>query len=72
LLSIPALFAARCLLILFQPCSARDKILTYAAAVDQAAQDLPARLVATTLICAGFVGGAHTLYAIYLNRRGAG
>lgn len=56
MLSIVAVFAARCLLImLFLPFSALDKILNYKAAVGQAAQVMPARLIATTLIFAGFV-----------------
>jgi putative oxidoreductase len=40
---------------LFLPFSALDKILNYKAAVGQAAQVMPARLIATTLIFAGFV-----------------
>jgi len=55
LLSIVAVFAARCLLImLFLPFSALDKILNYNAAVAQAAAIVPARLIAVTLIFAGF------------------
>jgi putative oxidoreductase len=55
LLSILAVFAARCLLVmLFLPFSALDKILNYKAALGQAAQIMPTRLIATTLILAGF------------------
>jgi putative oxidoreductase len=39
---------------LFLPFSSLDKILNFNAAIDQAAQAVPARAIATTLIFAGF------------------
>lgn len=56
MLSILVVFAVRCLLImLFLPFSALDKILNYKAAVGQAAEVIPARLIAIIFVLAGFV-----------------
>jgi putative oxidoreductase len=56
LLSIVVVFAARCLIImLFLPFSALDKILNYKAALGEAAQVMPARSIAATVIFAGFI-----------------
>jgi putative oxidoreductase len=54
MLSILVAFAVRCLLIgLFLPFSALDKVLNFGDAVDQAAQAIPSRLLATMLILCG-------------------
>ncbi len=55
MLSILAAFAVRCLLVaLFLPFSALDKILNFKQAIAQAAQTVPNRSLATSLIVCGF------------------
>ena len=55
-LSMAMAFAARALLVaLFLPFSALDKILNFKAAVGQAAEAIPSRLLARIAIVAGFV-----------------
>lgn len=54
MLSILIAFAVRCLLVgLFLPFSALDKVLNFDAAVEQAAQAIPARRLATIAILCG-------------------
>jgi len=55
LFSVVVAIFVRCLLVaLFLPFSALDKILNFTQAVDQAAEALPARPLAVSLIVAGF------------------
>ncbi|HEX3673518.1 MAG TPA: DoxX family protein [Rhizomicrobium sp.] len=54
MLSILVAFAVRCLLVgLFLPFSALDKVLNFGDAVDQAAQAISSRVLATILILCG-------------------